>query len=148
VSRPENEPGGIAWLTGLLGMMLPWIAVPLGAAGVFMAIRGNATGWWLVAIAVVLLVVDLLIDLAWARRARTSSDQPLLNRREAQYIGRTVRVVEAIVGGEGKVRVGDTVWRARGPDCASGTWVRVVAAEGGYLVVSADEASNRSNPTE
>jgi len=37
------------------------------------------------------------------------------------------------------VRVGDTVWRARGPDCTTGTWVRVVAADKGYLVVSADE---------
>lgn len=127
-------------------MMLPWIAVPLGAAGVFMALRGDATGWWLAAIAVVLLIIDVLIDLAWARRARTRSDQPLLNRREAQIVGRTVRVVEAIVGGEGKVRVGDTVWRARGPDCGAGTWVQVVAADKGYLVVSAAHGPDNSTP--
>lgn len=145
MSRPENEPGGIAWLTGLLGMMLPWIAVPLGGAGAFMAFRGNARGWWLIAIAVALLIVDLIIDLVWARRARTHSAEPLLNQREAQYVGRIVSVVEAIAGGEGKVRVGDSVWRARGPDCPVGTWVRVVAADRGYLVVSTDELHGASS---
>lgn len=139
--RPENDPGGLAWLTGLIGLLLPWIAVPLGGAGLVMGLRGSTTGWWLLAGGVGLLAVDLLITLVWARRTRARTDQPLLNRREAQYIGRTVRVVEAITGGEGKVRVGDTVWRARGPDCAMGVWVRVVAAEGAYLIVAVDEAS-------
>ncbi|ODT18297.1 MAG: hypothetical protein ABS54_16495 [Hyphomicrobium sp. SCN 65-11] len=141
MSRPENEPGGIAWLTGLLGMMLPWIAVPLGVYGVFTAIKGSASGWWLTVAAAGLLALDFLIDLFWARRARGRSEEPLLNRREAQTIGRVVRVVEPISGGEGKVRVGDSVWRARGPDCAVGPWVRVVGAEGGYLLVVTDEAA-------
>jgi membrane protein implicated in regulation of membrane protease activity len=86
-----------------------------------------------------LLLADVLLTLFWARPASGRTDQPLLNRREAQVIGRTVRVVEAIAGGEGKVRVADSVWRARGPDCAAGSLVKVVAAEGNYLVVVADE---------
>lgn len=123
--------------------MLPWIAVPLGAAGAWMALRANAVGWWLVAASAGLLALDLLITLVWSKKTRARSDQPLLNRREAQYVGRRVRVVEAITGGEGKVRVADTVWRARGPDCAAGTWVSVVAAEGSYLVVCSDETTDR-----
>jgi inner membrane protein len=148
VRPPDGDPSGLAWLTGLLGLILPWIAVPLGGAGILMALRGSATGWWLLAGAVGLLAVDLLITLVWARRTRARSDQPLLNQRGAQYIGRRVCVVEDIAGGEGKVRVADTIWRARGPDCAAGTWVRVVAAEGSYLVVSADEASAGVDPGE
>ena len=67
-------------------MMLPWIAVPLGVYGVFTAIKGSASGWWLIVAAAGLLAVDFLIDLFWARRARGRSEEPLLNRREAQTI--------------------------------------------------------------
>lgn len=136
---PEGDPSGFAWLTGLVGLMLPWFAVPIVGVGLVMAVRGSATGWWLIAGGVLLLGIDLAISLIWARRTRERSDQPLLNRRETQYVGRKVCVVENIVRGEGKVRIADTVWRARGPDCAAGTWVRVVSAEGAYLIVT-DEA--------
>jgi hypothetical protein len=130
----------------LLGLLLPWIAVPLGGAGLVLAPRGSPTGWWLLAGGVGLLAIDLLITLVWARRTRARSDQPLLNQRGAQYIGRRVCVVEAIAGGEGRARAADTVWRVRGHDCAVGTWVRVVAAEDSYLVVSADETSAGIEP--
>jgi inner membrane protein len=148
VRPPDGDPSGIAWLLGLLGLMLPWIAVPLGGAGLLMALRGNITGWWLLGGGVGLLAVDLLISLAWGRRSGARSDQPLLNQRGAQYIGRNVCVVEAIVGGEGKVRVADTVWRARGADCGVGTWVRVIGVDGPYLLVSEGEAGPRSRPEE
>jgi membrane protein implicated in regulation of membrane protease activity len=126
-------------------MMLPWIAVPLGMAGVWMVLRGDTTGWWLVVLAAALLIVDLLISLVWAKRTRARSDQPSLNQRGAQYVGRQVCVVEDIIGGEGKVRIADTVWRVRGPDCTAGTWVRVTGADGPHLVVSAaDERDTHS----
>lgn len=140
--RPsDGDPSGFAWLTGLLGMILPWIAVPIGIAGIWMALRGSATGWLLVAISVGLLAIDLLITLVWSRRTRERSDQPNLNQRGAQYIGRQVCVVEDLVGGEGKIRIADTVWLARGPDCAAGAWVRVVAIDGPYLVVEPNESA-------
>lgn len=115
--------------------MLPWVAVPLACIGLVMGIRGSATGWWLLAGGLGLLLGDVLLTLLWARPASGRTDQPLLNRREAQVIGRTVPVVEAITGGEGKVRVADSVWRVRGPDSAAGSLVKVIAAEGNYLVV-------------
>jgi membrane protein implicated in regulation of membrane protease activity len=54
-----------------------------------------------------------------------------------------VRVVEAIAGGQGKVRIADTVWPARGPDCAKGSWVKVIGAEGAFLVVTLDDERSR-----
>ena len=44
-------------------------------------------------------------------------------------------VVEAITGGEGRVKVGDSVWSAVGADAEVGARVRVVAAEGTVLRV-------------
>lgn len=129
----------MVWLIGLVSLMLPWVGGPMALIGLVMGVKGLPDGWWLLAGGVALLIGDVLLTFLWARPATSRTDQPTLNRRDAQYLGRTVRVVEAIAGGEGKVRVADTVWPARGPDCAEGSWVKVVGAEGGYLVVAAIE---------
>lgn len=64
-----------------------------------------------------------------------ASDDPLLNDRTARLIGQNVEVVAAIENGEGRVRVGDSVWSARGPDAPTGARVRVVGAQGNCLNV-------------
>ena len=78
---------------------------------------------------VALLVADVLIDFVWAHPAVSRSDQPELNRRGAQLIGRVLVLAEAIEGGRGKVRVGDTLWPVEGPDAPAGAEVRVTAAK-------------------
>jgi membrane protein implicated in regulation of membrane protease activity len=63
------------------------------------------------------------------------SADPLLNDRAARLIGETVLVVEPIIGGEGRVKVGDGVWTARGPDSAAGVRVRIASVQGAVLHV-------------
>ena len=46
-------------------------------------------------------------------------------------------MVQAIENGQGRVRVGDSEWNARGPDAAVGVHVRVTGAEGTVLLVEA-----------
>jgi len=58
---------------------------------------------------------DVVIDFVWAHPTVSKSDQPNLNRPAAQLVGRVVVVAEAIEGGRGKVRVGDTLWPVEGP---------------------------------
>jgi inner membrane protein len=81
------------------------------------------------------LITDVLIDLVWAHPTISKSDQPHLNRSAAQLVGRVLVVAEAIEGGRGKVRVGDTLWPAEGPEAPAGTEVKVVAAKATMLVV-------------
>jgi membrane protein implicated in regulation of membrane protease activity len=64
------------------------------------------------------------------------SDDPLLNERTARLIGRRVTVVEPLVGGEGRVRVGDGIWSATGPDAPVGAVLEVIGADGGRLIVA------------
>ena len=47
-------------------------------------------------------------------RTHVSKHPALLNDRTAQLIGQVVTVVVAIENGEGRVRVGDSEWSARG----------------------------------
>ena len=72
--------------------------------------------------------------------ATAITDQPLLNRRGAQLIGRIATLAEPIKDGRGRIRIGDTLWRVSGPDLPAGTRVRVKAATDTdlELVVEAD----------
>ena len=117
--------------------MLPWAGLGLCLVGAAQVYRGTGSGWWLVAAGAAILVLDILIDFAWAHPSISRSDQPDLNRRGAQYIGRIVTVAEPIVAGRGKVRVGDTLWPVEGPDAAIGAQVKVTAVRGTALVVEA-----------
>jgi inner membrane protein len=50
-------------------------------------------------------------------------------------IGETVTVVDSIEGGRGRVKVGDGVWPARGPDAPAGVLVRITGADASVLTV-------------
>ena len=63
------------------------------------------------------------------------SDLPDLNVRGQQYIGRSLVVEQAIQNGRGKVRVGDSMWAAEGPDAPAGSRVTVTGTRGTVLVV-------------
>jgi membrane protein implicated in regulation of membrane protease activity len=131
-SEPPREPNGLAWCIALISLVLPWFAVSLALAGLLLALRGQQLGWAVLAGAVALLVVDI----AWMRMASAHSDEPGLNRRGSELIGRIVTVVEPITFGRGKVRAGDTVWIAEGPDVSAGARVVVIAIDGVVVRIS------------
>jgi membrane protein implicated in regulation of membrane protease activity len=85
-------------------------------------------------------VLGIVAVVLWRRYDRgrpDTSDQPMLNQRAAQYVGRESTLSEAIVNGRGKVYIGDGAWSVRGPELPVGAHVRVVAADGAVLVVEA-----------
>jgi membrane protein implicated in regulation of membrane protease activity len=135
VRRPDDGPGAIAWLIALISMGLPWVGIGLGLYGAWQLSRGDASGWWMLGVGAALVIADVLIDFVWAHPTVSRSDQPELNRRGAQLVGRVLIVEEAIEGGRGKVRVGDTLWSAEGPDTPAGAEVRVTAARATILLV-------------
>lgn len=79
--------------------------------------------------------VAVAIGRRWYADYPVGSDDMLLNDRGARMIGQVVTVEAAIDEGHGRVRVGDSVWAARGPDAAVGERVEIVAIEGAVLVV-------------
>ena len=81
-----------------------------------------------------MLIADVVIDFVWAHPSVSKSDQPDSTPAE-QLVGRVLLLAEAIEGGRGKVRVGDTLWLAEGPDVPAGAEVRVIAAKATELVV-------------
>jgi membrane protein implicated in regulation of membrane protease activity len=119
------------------GGYLLWIGMAAAAVGVLTFIMPGLS-WELQFLLFGLL--SIATALYWWRRQRTAlrpSDQPNLNLRGQELIGKTFVVHEAIVDGRGKIKVADGVWIARGPDAAIGSRVRVIGQQGTVLLVEA-----------
>lgn len=58
-----------------------------------------------------------------------------LNNPNARFVGRETDLAEAIRGGEGRVRLDDSLWFVTGPDLPAGSRVRVVGVQGAKLRV-------------
>ena len=106
-------------------------AVIVGALGLTLDITWE---WQLITFAII-SCITVFFARRYAAPDMASSDQPDLNARATQYVGRVVTVEEAISGGRGKVRVGDTVWNAQGSDAPQGSRVRITGASGTCLLV-------------
>lgn len=70
------------------------------------------------------------------RRGEVPGDLAL-NERNLAMVGARGIICETILNGRGKVRLGDGVWLATGPDLAEGTPVAVTAVQGTRLYVEA-----------
>lgn len=63
------------------------------------------------------------------------SDEPLLNQRPKQLIGTVLTLREPIIDNHGRVSIGDTVWRVKGPNANAGNRVKLLRFEDGVFVV-------------
>ena len=83
----------------------------------------------------VLSVASILIGRTYFRRNPIESEQPIINERGQQLIGKTAVVENPIVNGKGRIHLGETTWSVSGPDAEAGQKVRIVGAEGAVLKV-------------
>ena len=70
------------------------------------------------------------------------TDQPNLNQRTRNFIGKRFLLEEPIRAGHGLLNISDTNWRIRGKDMDANTWVKVVGVDGLELLVEADTDNN------
>lgn len=117
------------------GGYLLWIGLAAAAVGLLTYLLPDLPwAWQFFAFA----LLSLLTAVFWWRRQRSAakpSDVPGLNRRGSEFLGRTFVLHEAIVGGRGKIRAGDTLWLVTGPELPAGLEVRVIGQEGVLLKV-------------
>jgi membrane protein implicated in regulation of membrane protease activity len=118
-----------------VSLALPWLGVGLCLGGLFRLSRGEPMGGWLLLAGLATFIADIAIDFVWAHPDVSKSDQPDLNQRAGQLVGRVLVLAEAIEGGRGRVRVGDTLWQVEGPDLPCGAEVKVAAAKATLLQV-------------
>jgi membrane protein implicated in regulation of membrane protease activity len=113
----------LIWLAGaaIVTGLLAW-AVPLSLA-------------WQIVIFAGLALVAVFAGRRFLAANPVVSADPLLNDRGGRLVGETVVVTQAIDGGSGRVRQGDSEWLAKGPDAEPGTRMRVAGHDGVVLLV-------------
>ena len=137
-----------AWHWASLGIILLIMEI-LGTAGFLI---GSAIAAFLMA-AVISIAPDLnwkwqlaifsstaitfsIIYLKRFANFNEDSDQPNLNNRAAQHIGKRYTLNEAIVNGHGRIQVGDTFWKVScDEELQSSTSIEVTGIDGMTLVV-------------
>lgn len=119
------------------GTFMLWLGVAAGAAGLLLLLWPSAGVEWQFLTFAVVAVASVFFWRRFQHQHPTTTDQPNLNQRGQDYIGRTFTLVEPIDNGYGKAKVGDTTWTVAGPDLPSGAHVRVVGVDGTVLKVEA-----------
>jgi inner membrane protein len=141
------EPGGL-WLIGGVLLLIAEIIAPgfflvfVGAAaiatGLFALLFGLGIPLQLALFAIYTLLAVMIGRRFYANVAGGVSSDPLLNDRVGRLVGRVVTVVAAVDDHNGRVRVGDGEWSARGGPAAAGERVRITGVDGNCLTVEAE----------
>ena len=138
------------WVAGLIllsleivlpGVFLMFFGISALVVGTIAIVAGPDAAWWpwqaqVVAFGVLALISAFLGRNIWASKNQPS-DKPHLNDRGGALVGRLATLSEPIVDGAGRVKLGDTTWRVKGPDLPVGTKVKIASSESSVLSVVA-----------
>ena len=116
------------------GFFLVFIGAAALATGLFTVLFDLGTTPQLALFALYALLALFAGRRFYANRTADSTD-PLLNDRAARLVGKVVTVVAEVDEHNGRVRVGDSEWSARGGPAAVGERVRITGVEGNCLTV-------------
>ena len=119
------------------GGYLLWIGVAAAFVGVLTYLFPELPWVWQFFLFAVLSVATAVFWWQRQRSAAKPSAQPGLNQRGQEFIGRTFTLHEAIVGGRGKIKAGDSLWLVTGPELPAGSTIRVIGQDGVLLRVEA-----------
>ena len=118
------------------GYFMLWIGIAAAAMGLVLMFVPELSFMAQAVVFAVLALISCFVYWRFVRRVLNEpSDQPRLNRRAEQFIGRRYVLDSAIVNGQGKARVGDSLWMVEGPDLPVGATVEVIGVDGATLRV-------------
>lgn len=119
------------------GGYLLWIGIAAGLVATLDYFVPNLS--WLVQFLAFGVLAVLTVVFWWYRQRNggQASEQPGLNMRGHELLGRVFRLHQPIVEGRGKIKVGDGLWLVSGADLPVNTEVKVVGQEGVVLKVEA-----------
>ena len=118
------------------GVIFMWLAFAVIVVGGVVLID-PAMGWEIQFIIFsVLGIISVYSGRTYLKKNPIVSEDENLNDRGARYVGNTYSIAREMQNGEGKVRIGDTLWLVRGDfDAEVGSSVKVVGSDGVVLLV-------------
>ena len=117
------------------GIFLLWLGLAAAVMFFLVWLLPDMSTLWQAVSFVVLSFVSIGIYIKFVRNRFSAPDQPLLNRRGEQLVGKVLPLHEPIVNGLGRVKLGDALWTVEGPELSAGTLVRIVGAQSMTLKV-------------
>ncbi|MBF0267674.1 MAG: NfeD family protein [Alphaproteobacteria bacterium] len=119
------------------GVLFLWLGVGAVAAG-FFSLGFPGYGWRHESMVLAgVSMASAVVGRNWWDKMRQRTDHPELNERAKTLIGRTGTLEDPIANGVGRLKLGDTSWKVRGPDLPAGVQVRITGADGSVLTVEA-----------
>jgi membrane protein implicated in regulation of membrane protease activity len=119
------------------GFFLVFIGAAAIAAGLFTVLFDLGAGAQF-ALFALYAVLAVLIGRRFYANASPASSNVLLNDPAKRLVGKVVTVVSAVDEHNGRVRLGDGEWSARGGPAAVGERVRITGVDGNCLKVEAE----------
>jgi len=117
------------------GAIFMWIAIAAAIMGLILSLFTGITWEYQLFMFAILSVASLFAWRKFAAKHTQETDQPQLNKRGMQYVGRTFTLEEPIVNRYGRIRVDDTTWKINGEDCEVGSSIKVIKVDGAVLLV-------------
>ena len=117
------------------GAFFLWLGIAAGVVGLVVYLAPNLAWEYQLLLFSILSVISIVVWRRFFRLRAEDTDQPTLNRRGEQYIGRVFTLEAPVTNGMGKIRIDDTTWKIEGPDCEPGTRIRVTGVDGTILKV-------------
>lgn len=144
------------WLLGVLlmaieaiapGFFFLWLGVAALLVGLLLTVLPGLAWTWQLLLFAVLSVGSIVAWQLRLRRQPTPTQDPLLNRRGHQYVGRVFTLDSPAINGYSKIRVDDSTWKvAVDQDYPAGTRLRIIGVDGVILRGIIEEEPGRETP--
>ena len=115
------------------GIFFLWLGISAGVVGIIIWIVPDLDWQWQLLLFAGLSIASVVIARRYLTRHPLESDEPNLNLRGHQYVGRTFTLQEPVVNGQGKIRVDDSTWKITCEDCEAGTKILISGVDGVVL---------------
>ncbi len=117
------------------GAIFMWMGIAAGIVGFILMLFPDISWQVQFFIFSLLSVASIVVWYFYLKKNPTKTEQPTLNKRGHQYVGRTFTLEEAIVNNIGKIKVDDSTWKIEGENCEIGSQIKVVDVDGVVLKV-------------
>ncbi len=115
------------------GAFFLWLGISAGIVGVVLWLIPGLDWEYQLLLFAILSVASVVIARRYLTAHPLESDEPNLNLRGHQYMGRTFTLEEPVINGRGKIRVDDSTWKISCDDCDAGTQVVINGVDGVLL---------------
>lgn len=117
------------------GAFFMWMGAAAGATGLALMVMPEMSWQIQFILFSVVSIAAILVGRTFFNRKSANTDDPTLSQLESELTGNVYIVEKPIINGSGRIQVGESTWKAQGPDCDAGSSVKVVGVKGAVLIV-------------